>query len=75
MPFFKDRGLRDNAIADTLSLMTLKEVEQDEFVIEYGTFGDEFYVLLEGDCEVLVPEKSQQSDLKQVNFDMRCYKD
>ena len=37
--------------------MTYKEVEAGELVIEYGTFGDEFYVILEGECEVMVPDK------------------
>lgn len=61
VPFFRDRELQDTAITETLSLMTFKEMEADDFVIEYGTFGDEFYVILDGECEVLVP--NQQTDL------------
>ena len=57
LPFFRERGLKDNAISDTLRLMHYKEAEADELVIEYGTMGDEFYVLLEGECEVLVPDQ------------------
>lgn len=56
IPFFRDRGLKDTSIIETLSLMTYKEIKADEFVIQYGTFGDEFYVILEGECEVLVPD-------------------
>ena len=36
--------------------MNYKDGEQGDLVIEYGTTGDEFYVLLEGECEVLVPD-------------------
>ena len=36
--------------------MTFKELEADEMVIEYGSFGDEFYVILSGECEVMVPD-------------------
>ena len=74
LPFFKDRGLQDTAIADTLSLMTYKEVKKDDFVIEYGTFGDEFYVILEGLCEILVPDKASD-EFKEVNFELRCLRE
>lgn len=57
LPFFRDRKLKDSAINECLSLMSLKVATKDEFMIEYGTFGDEFYVILEGDCEVMVPDQ------------------
>lgn len=56
IPFFKERGLKDSAILDTLSLFTFKEMKKDEFVIDYGSFSSEFYVILQGECEVLVPD-------------------
>ena len=71
LPFFKDRGLKDAAIADTLSLMTYKEVKKDEFAIEYGSAGDEFYLILEGECEVLVPNQHAIDEFKQINFEIR----
>ena len=51
--------------------MSYKEVKQDEFVIEYGTTGDEFYLILEGECEVLVPSQDQMTDFNQINFEMK----
>ena len=54
LPFFRERGLKDNAITDTLRLMHYKEAEEGDLIVEYGTMGDEFYVLLEGKCEVHV---------------------
>jgi len=33
IPFFRDRGLKDTSIIETLSLMTYKEIKADEFVI------------------------------------------
>ena len=74
LPFFRDRGLQDNAIADCLSLMTFKEVKQDNFVIEYGTVGDEFYVVLDGECEILVPDKATD-EFNQINFELRCLRE
>jgi len=45
--------------------MTLKEVPKDEFIIQYGEIGDEFYVILEGECEILIPDKNSD-DFKEV---------
>lgn len=70
LPFFKERKLKDSAINECLSLMTLKVAKKDEFVIEYGTFGEEFYVILEGDCEVLVPNQ-QTDDFQNVTKEKR----
>lgn len=58
LPFFRERGLKDTAISDTLRLMNYKDGEEGELIIEYGTTGDEFYVLLDGECEVLIPDSS-----------------
>ena len=73
LPFFKDRGLNEAAIQETMNLMTLKELKKDEFVIEYGSFGDEFYLIIEGECEVLIPDQDC-NDLKQLDFELNCLK-
>ena len=65
LPFFKERNMNNNAIADMMSLMTLRQVPKDEFVIQYGDDGEEFYVILSGDCEILIPDK-KNLDLKDV---------
>ena len=53
-----------------MNFMTLKEMKKDEFVIEYGSLGDEFYVILEGECEVTVPD-SASNDLKEIEFELK----
>ena len=47
-PFFRERKLEENAIYDTLKLMSFKKLKKNKFAIEYGTSGDEFYLILEG---------------------------
>ena len=74
MAFFKERNLKDTAIVDTLSLMTFKEMKKDEFVIEYGSFGEDFYLILEGECEVLVPDSSN-GEFKKVDFELKQFLD
>ena len=71
LPFFKERGLKDTSIQETISLMEYKQVRKDEFVIEYGTFGDEFYVVLEGECEVLVPDNNCFESFRHVNRELK----
>ena len=69
LPFFMDRGLKDNSVSDTLALMTYKEAKKDDFIIEFGSYGDEFYVVLEGTVEVLVPDKASSDVYKKVCFE------
>ncbi len=42
-------------------MMSYKEFDKDEFVIEHGTKGEDFYLILEGICEVLVPNKNNET--------------
>ena len=49
--------------------VTYKEIKKDEFVIEYGSFGEEFYLIIEGEVEVLVPDISSE-DFKKVDFEL-----
>lgn len=58
-PFFKDRGIKDQALGDLLNLMTLQEFKQDQFVVEYGQEGEEFFLILEGEVEILLTHKYQ----------------
>ena len=74
LPFFKDRGLKDTAITETLSLMTFKQMRADEVVIDYGSFGDEFYVILEGEVEGMVPDKRVE-EVKQMCFEANVWND
>lgn len=74
IPFFKDRGLKDTSITDALSLMTYKEMKKDQFVIEYGTFGEDFYVILEGECEVLVPDQNLEDNFKSIVKELNAAK-
>ena len=47
--------------------MTYKEIKQNEFACEYGDAGDEFYIILEGECEFLVPNELRNEEFKNVN--------
>lgn len=69
LSFFRDKGLKDCSITETLSLMTYREAEADESIIQYDTFGDEFYVILEGECEVMIPDKKQE-EVKAMIFEL-----
>lgn len=54
--------------------MTYKELEADEVVIEYGSIGDEFYVILEGECEVCIPDQ-RVDEIKQIIFEIKVLED
>ena len=47
--------------------MTYKGSRAEELVIECGAEGDEFYLILEGECEVLVPA-GDSDEFAQADF-------
>ena len=59
IPFFKDRELKDQAMAEILSLFKIHKVPKSQFVFEYGTFGTEFYFILDGTVEILLPHEGK----------------
>ena len=50
-----------------LRLLTFKNLSKNDMVIEYGTTGDEFYLILEGECEVMVPDEGSADSFKKLN--------
>lgn len=53
-----------------MSIATYQEKKKDDIIIEFGTFSDEFYLILEGQCEVIVPLKTND-DFKHTDFEMK----
>ena len=70
LEFFEERNLSDQSIGDVLALMSLKEMKKDEFILQQGETGDEFFFILEGQCEVLVPQKEDRELLEEVNQEL-----
>lgn len=60
LEFFKQRSLSDHSMADIFAIMKYKEVKKDDFVVQYGEEGNHFFIILEGQCEVLVPPKEDK---------------
>ena len=50
--------------------MTYKEVKKDELIIEYGSEGKEFYLILEGETEVIIPDKDSD-DFKVIDNELK----
>jgi len=50
--------------------MTYKEVKRDELIIEYGSEGKEFYLILEGETEVIIPDKDTE-DFKEIDNELK----
>ena len=55
-PFFIERGMRDGQVFDMLQAMELQVGEPGHIVFEYGSTGDLFYMILDGEVEVLIPD-------------------
>ena len=48
--------MKESAVSDVLRYLTYKELKRDDLAVEFGALGEEFYLILEGECEVLVPD-------------------
>lgn len=70
IPFFRERGLKEHALADLLSLFTLQTVPKHQIVFEYGSAGSDFYFILDGTVEILIPGKSGLDDYKSAAFEV-----
>ena len=57
VPFFRDRGMNDNALLEVVNCMNLRTIPAETFVFEYGSLGEEFFLILEGSVEIQIPDK------------------
>ena len=58
--FFKQRALTEETLAEVVSCMSLLEMEKDDVVMEYGDIGYNFYLTLEGEVEITVPDPNHK---------------
>lgn len=47
---------------------TYEEMQQDDYVFKFGSYGDKFYLILKGSVRILIPVKDKtQKDYQQQN--------
>ena len=49
--------MNDSAMLEVVNCMSLRTLKAEEFVFEYGSLGEEFFLILEGTVEIQVPDK------------------
>ena len=57
VPFFRDRGMNDASMMEVVNCMHLRTMKAEDFVFEYGSLGEEFFLILEGEVEIQIPDK------------------
>lgn len=60
--FFKDRNLSLKDLRYVSQGLTYDYVETDKDIIQYNTFGNSFYVILQGSVSVLIPFKVENEE-------------
>ena len=75
IPYFIDRRMKEPAMAEVLSLWQIRSVPKSEFVFEYGTYGTDYYFILDGQVEIQLPHKSAVEEFKEITFEIQTIKD
>jgi CRP-like cAMP-binding protein len=52
IPYFKERGMNDEAILEVIKVMKLMTVPSGKNVVEYGDIGENFYFILHGKVDI-----------------------
>lgn len=63
--FFKDQKIKASDQKEIADLLTLEKVKRNEIVFDYGVPGDKFYMILNGEVEVLLPNTDEIPDWKE----------
>ena len=53
--FFKDRDIKDTDYPEIISSMNYEFCKAGSEVFEYGSYGDKFYIILQGEVKVIIP--------------------
>ena len=53
--FFKERKLKPHEMNEVCGGLQYESKESESFVINYGDFGDKFYIILKGTVSVWIP--------------------
>jgi hypothetical protein len=70
--FFKKRNLNEETMLEIVNCMNLLEMEKDEIVMEYGDIGQNFYLILQGEVEITVPDPNRKKAFLQLKKDIEA---
>ena len=49
--------MSDAAMLEVVNCMHLRWIKAENFVFEYGSLGEEFFLILDGKVEIQIPDK------------------
>ena len=70
--FLKKRNLNEETMLEIVNCMNLLEMEKDEIVMEYGDIGQNFYLILQGEVEITVPDPNRKKAFLQLKKDIEA---
>ena len=62
--------MNDEAMHEIVNALSLQLIPAGYFVFEHGSLGDQFYLILDGQVEIQIPEKKTIKRYEQVKFDL-----
>ena len=70
--FFKDENIKEDELLEICKKLRYETYLEDEIVFNYGEYGNKFYIIIEGEVGILVPDKQK---MLQRGEKMRVEKD
>lgn len=67
--------MRDGQVVDMLQAMELAVCEPGHIVFEHGSTGDLFYMVLDGEVEVLIPDQEVIREYQNIVTDLKYKRD
>lgn len=69
--FFKQRKVKDSDFPDIIEALKYEFYKKGDTIMHWGDFGENFYILINGEVKVLVPSPKLKNsrDLMQACYD------
>lgn len=68
--YFADHKLSQETVADILTKLEIREYQNKEEIIRIGDFGEHFYIILDGVCEVQILDQKLEKKFKKFESEM-----
>jgi len=70
IPYFKERKMEEMALIEVFKVMKLMTIPADKNVLEYGDIGENFYFIMHGKVDILIPDYNKIDAFKEARREL-----
>ena len=62
--------MNEDTLLEVVNCLSFQEMKKGETVMEFGDVGNKFYLILQGEVEIHIPDPNRKQDFREIKKDL-----